>query len=160
VKGIFAVTDASANGSSLTANFRHRTPIAIRYGDMDTLGHVNNAKYLTYAEHARIRYVEDLGLWDGSQSSSGMIIARVVIDYKLPLTLQDGAVDVWTRCSRMGNKSADFETLIVTRRNGELVVAATCTVTGVAMDYQQNRSIPLPQQWRDIITAYEPALEG
>jgi acyl-CoA thioester hydrolase len=154
------MSESSSSDSSLTAGFRHRTPIAIRYGDMDSLGHVNNAKYLTYVEHARIRYVEDLGIWDGSQSSSGMIVARVIIDYKLPLTIQDGTVDVWTRCSRLGNKSADFETLIVTRRDGALIVAANCTATGVAMDYQQNRSIPLPQSWRDVMIAYEPALEG
>jgi acyl-CoA thioester hydrolase len=154
------MSDNAPNDSPLTANFRHRTPMLIRYGDMDTLGHVNNAKYLTYAEHARIAYVQDLGIWDGSQSVTGFIIARVIVDYKLPLTIQDGTVDVWTRTSRLGNKSADFETLIVTRRNGALAVAASLTVTGVAMNYQENVSIPLPQSWRDIIVTYEPALKS
>ncbi|MBT3338732.1 MAG: acyl-CoA thioesterase [Anaerolineae bacterium] len=38
-------------------------PIEVRYGDLDPQGHLNNAKYLTYFEQARIRYFVELGLF-------------------------------------------------------------------------------------------------
>ena len=36
-------------------------PIEVRYGDLDPQGHVNNAKYLTYFEQARVHYLISLG---------------------------------------------------------------------------------------------------
>lgn len=145
---------------SPTAGYRHMIPMTIRYGDMDTLGHVNNAKYLTYVEQGRIHYVRDLGLWDGGLSEYGMIVARITIDYKLPLTMDDGTVQVWTRTSRLGNKSFDVESLIVTERGGTPAVAAMAQAVIVVMDYQQNVPVGMPQAWRDIVTGYEPALQG
>ena len=39
---------------------KHRTPIQIRFKDVDALGHVNNANHLSYFEYARIRFFDDL----------------------------------------------------------------------------------------------------
>ncbi|MBC8100634.1 MAG: acyl-CoA thioesterase [Armatimonadetes bacterium] len=138
--------------------YRYYTPMTIRYGDMDTLGHVNNAKYLTYLEQARVSYFRDNGLWDGALSALGLIIARVTIDYKLPLTTADGTIDIWTRCNRLGNKSFDIEHQIITRRTGDAVIAATGTTVIVVFDYQKQMAIALPDAWRALLLAYEPAL--
>ncbi len=35
---------------------RHIEPVTVRWGDMDSMGHVNNAKYFTYCESARMSY--------------------------------------------------------------------------------------------------------
>lgn len=35
------------------ALFHYWVPVEVRYADLDTQGHVNNATYLTYFEHAR-----------------------------------------------------------------------------------------------------------
>jgi acyl-CoA thioester hydrolase len=127
------------------AGFTYHIPIDIRYGDMDTLGHVNNAKYLTYIEQARIRYVREAGLWDGNISKVGVIIAKITMEYKLPLTMDDGTVDVWTRCSRIGGKSFDLENLII-RKDG--AVAASAVTVCVVFDYQANVSVAVPEVWR------------
>lgn len=140
-------------------NFRYHTPMVIRYGDMDTLGHVNNAKYLSYLEHARVSYFHDLKLWDGALSSLGMIIARISIDYKLPLTMQDGTVDIWTRCSRLGTKSFDIENLIIVNRGGVEQIAAQATTVTVVFDYSSNATVALPDAWRDRLVEYEPGLK-
>ena len=42
--------------------YRHSIPMEIRFADIDSLGHVNNAAYLTYMEQARLRYVRDVGV--------------------------------------------------------------------------------------------------
>lgn len=36
--------------------FRHRETLAVRWGDMDAMGHVNNAAFFTYCESARMSY--------------------------------------------------------------------------------------------------------
>jgi acyl-CoA thioester hydrolase len=140
------------------AGFRFYTPMSVRYGDMDTLGHVNNAKYLTYIEQARIAYFHENHLWDGSVSNLGVIVAKISIDYKLPLTMQDGIVDIWTRCSRLGSKSFDLENVIITRRSGESAVAASATVVLVVFDYRANATVVMPDAWRETLLAYEPDL--
>jgi acyl-CoA thioester hydrolase len=136
--------------------YRHHTPVMIRYGDMDTLGHVNNAKYLTYIEQSRLGYFGDLMQWDGSRSGVGLILAKVTVEYKAPLTVADGMVNVWTRTSRIGTKSFDMEHLVIRAKDG-LVAAAGFTVM-VAYNYAESATVALPDEWRQRISAYEPAL--
>lgn len=41
--------------------------LEVRYRDLDPLGHVNNAVYLSYIELARVRYFELLGIAGGAR---------------------------------------------------------------------------------------------
>ena len=135
--------------------FRHATPLQVRWGDMDALGHVNNAVYLTYLEQARIAYTQNLDIWHGSTEALGMIVARVVMDYKLPLTHAD-TIKVYTRVSRLGNKSYDMEQQIVLDDGG---VAAKATFTIVVYDYVAQQSALIPPEWRAKWIDYEPELD-
>lgn len=135
--------------------FRHHVPIQVRWSDMDALGHVNNARFLTYCEQARIDYFVALTLWSGEQDKIGLIVAKIVLDYKLPLRFGDD-VHVFTRCSRLGNRSLDTEQLVVRVKEGQTEVAAVGTITGVVYDYVQNQSAPIPEAWRARILDYEP----
>ncbi len=138
-------------------SFRHRHRVEIRFADLDSLGHVNNAMYLTYMETARIRYFHVLKLWEERQSSRiGPIMARAELDYRLALTLDDDAALVLSRCVRLGNKSYQMEQIVTRERDG--AVAAVGQIVLVAYDYQQQVSIPLPDAWRAAIRDYEPAL--
>jgi acyl-CoA thioesterase FadM len=38
-----------------------RIPISVRWRDMDSMGHVNNAKYISYLEEARVRGCRSCG---------------------------------------------------------------------------------------------------
>lgn len=137
--------------------FRYQTPIEVRFADLDALGHLNNAKYLTYIEQARIIYVRDVCGWDGDWHELGMILARTEIDYKLPIDFKDKA-RVYIRVSRLGGKSFDME-YIITRQRGELEeIAANVKTVMVAYNYEQDISIPVPETWRERILAFEPAL--
>ncbi len=109
-------------------------------------------------ESGRIQYFRDLGLWDGLPRLIGPIMAKATIDYKLPLNLEDGAIEVYTRCSRLGNKSYDMEHLIIRFRDDQPNIAASGLIVLVAYDYRANQSILLPDKWREMITEYEPSL--
>ena len=59
-------------------DFVHRE--RVRFRDLDSLGHVNNAVFLTYLEEARIGYLVPHGA-----EAANMILARVEIDFRAPL---------------------------------------------------------------------------
>jgi acyl-CoA thioester hydrolase len=132
-------------------NFFH--PIEVRYGDLDPQGHVNNAKYLTYCEHARISYLSHLGLWKGgSFLDIGIILADVKITFHAPI-LFGQKVQIGVRTTRMGNKSLTVEHCIEQVPDSQTY--ADSTVILVAYDYHQQSTIPIPKGWRKTIAEFE-----
>ncbi len=134
-------------------NFRHATPMTVRFGDLDAMGHLNNARYFTFTEQARIEYVEQVCGWGGDWQTLGMILAKTAMDFKKPVLYGDKVI-VYTRCSRLGGKSFDLEYVIV-RGDDEDIVATSSSVM-VAFDYVTQQTIPVPEHWRERIIAYEP----
>ncbi|GIV34050.1 MAG: thioesterase [Chitinophagales bacterium] len=135
------------------AGFRHCTDIQIRFADIDSMGHVNNARYLTYIESARIAYFKQV-LQTGMHSSPGFILAKATVDFLLPL-LFDDKIQVYTRCSRIGTKSFDLEYEIVKMQGNGVITAARAHTVLVAYDYAAQKSIPIPSAWKQIISEFE-----
>jgi acyl-CoA thioester hydrolase len=134
--------------------FRYSVSIPVRYADIDAQRHLNNVAYFAYMEHARVMYLHETGLWQGQDFESiGTILAETSCSYKAPGYFGD-TVTVWTCVSYLGNKSFRFEYRLETER-GEI---ATGWSVQVCYDYAQQRSIPIPDRWRQTITAYEPGL--
>jgi acyl-CoA thioester hydrolase len=121
-------------------DFVHRE--SVRFRDLDGMGHVNNAVFLTYMESARLAYFKSLGL--GDNPLEGMILARAEIDFRSPIALGE-QVEVGTRTGRIGTKSFDLEQEVWA--DGRL--AAKGKFVLVAYDYTANRSKELPAGWRD-----------
>lgn len=135
------------------SDFHYAQPIVVRYGDLDPQGHVNNAAFITYLEHARVGYIQHLDLWDGrSFLSIGFILARIELDYKAPIQLND-QVEVAVRTSRLGNKSLDMEYLVRQAEGGKIFGAGR--TVQVAYDYQTGKTVPLQDSWREIIQQFE-----
>lgn len=133
--------------------YRFYQPIEIRYGDLDPQGHLNNAKYLTFMEQARINYIKHLGLWNGSSFLEiGIILAEISILFRAPV-LFGQPVHVGTRVTRLGNKSIDMEYRMEdTQTQQELATGASVLVT---YNYHENQSIPIPDHWRRAINDFE-----
>jgi len=74
-------------------------PMGIRWRDVDSYGHVNNAVYLTYLEEARDRWVEQ------TLPDTNFVIVRVAIDYRRELSLGDEEVVVTCRGIGYGTSS-------------------------------------------------------
>lgn len=135
--------------------FRCSVSVPIRYADIDAQRHLNNVAYFTFMEHARVEYLREVGLWSGEDFGAiGMIVAETSCHYKAPGFLGE-TVTVWTRCSYLGEKSFHFSYRLETER-GEI---ATGRSVQVCYDYAQQRSIPIPDVWRETIVAYEPGLD-
>ena len=58
----------------------HRYDVAVRWSDEDRLGHVNNSRYLTYTEDARLSWLVDSPAGNGS-----IILAHTEIDFVRPV---------------------------------------------------------------------------
>ena len=128
-------------------------PIEVRYGDLDPQGHVNNAKFLTYMEQARVAYMKELGLWNGgSFLEFGLIVAEIRISYHKPVLFGD-PIEVGLRTTRIGNKSLNMEYSI--EHSQTRAVFARASSIGVAYDYALGQSIAVPDAWRAAITTYE-----
>lgn len=83
-----------------------RTTVAIRWGDMDAFKHVNNARYLTYLEQARLAWFDELGdpSWLGPRCAP--IMAAAQVNYRKPITWPEcSAVEVELVCQRLGHSS-------------------------------------------------------
>jgi len=129
----------------------------IRFVDIDAFGHVNNAHYLTYFEQARVKYFDDIVGWKYDWSKQGIILARVEINYILPIYFRDDVV-IRTRCSRLGNKSFDMEYQLIKIDKGVEVLLADGKTVMVAFDYEENQSIPIPELWKKVVIDYEEGL--
>lgn len=134
--------------------FRFSTTLEVRWRDLDALGHVNNAVYFTYLEQARFQYLRELGLIPSDPFGIGMILAEARCQFKSPLELGE-RVTIYTRVSELRNSSFIFEYRI---EGEDGRVAATARSVQVCYDYQNQRSVPIPDKWREAITAYEPGL--
>jgi acyl-CoA thioesterase FadM len=64
-------------------------------------------------------------------------------------------VIVFTRCSRLGNRSFDTEQTIARVKGDELEVAANAKIILVVYDYHAGKSARMPETWRDKLKAYE-----
>ena len=134
--------------------FKHKTPIQVRFVDIDKLGHVNNAVHLSYYETARVHYFHSLFGTQIDWEKTGMILAKSEIEYFKPIHLEDELI-AYTRINSLGNKSFEIENQLVRKTaSGEEIGSQGKSII-VCFDYLQKETIPIPDQWRKIISAYE-----
>jgi acyl-CoA thioester hydrolase len=106
------------------AIFSHH--MSVRWREMDALGHVNNAQYLSYVEETRV-------LWFGAMASdwqaqnSAPIVAGIHMDFRKPLHWPE-KITVSLYAMKKGTKSATIAHRIVSAKNADLVYAEGYTV--------------------------------
>ncbi len=127
-----------------------RVPIDIRWRDLDPLGHVNNAVYLSYFELGRVRYVQ--ALLPGAQPVDArtpiprdfqFIVAEIRISYRSPATMDDRP-ELAIHISRVGRKSFVFEYVLTDMNTGRLIADGSSVM--VCFDYRTGESRPVPEE--------------
>jgi acyl-CoA thioester hydrolase len=113
--------------------------------------HVNNAKYLTFIESARVAYYTEVsGIKDPREF--GMTVASAKVDFIKPIFFGQ-SIDVFTRTSRIGNKSWTLEHELRDRQTGDLM--ASGYTVNVYYDYETEQSRILPDEIIDNLERYE-----
>ena len=126
-------------------------PIEVRFRDMDSMGHVNNAVFFTYFENARIAYWRAVPAIRSRQALD-YILARAECDFRIPTTVED-ALTCHIRVSSFGRSSFTFEYLLRDERSGR-VVAEGRTVQAL-YDYALGKTKPLDAALRGAIEEFE-----
>jgi acyl-CoA thioester hydrolase len=90
---------------------RFRYDCALRWSDMDVYGHVNNARFLTLYEEARValffKVARDAGL---TSFEDGIVIYRHEIDYLRPVDYGDPVrIELWISEIRASRFVVDYE---------------------------------------------------
>ena len=132
-------------------DFIYFKKVEARWGDMDGLRHINNAKYLTFLETARLEYLSTLGIdinrWDSKES---VILASMKIDYHKQSSYPN-IYEIGCKISRIGNKSFDIFNAIFESSSNNLILTGTFTI--VCFDYHLQKTISVPDS---IKNAYHP----
>ena len=123
----------------------------VRWDDLDAMGHVNNAKYLTYAQEARFLWAtEEFSGAMRETSLIEMVVARAEIDFVEPIYEGGRFVDVEITIGKIGNSS--FNMLFTIGDQGK-VFAKVMTVQ-VAISTETMKSRPLTDKEREFLTKY------
>jgi acyl-CoA thioester hydrolase len=125
-------------------------PIEVRWRDLDPMGHVNNAVYFSYLEHARIGYArallpdaEPLDATRPLARAFQFIIASASCDFRSPALLGEPLV-VAVYVSRVGHKSFVFDYRLTVGDTGRLVAEGRSTQ--VWYDYIAGHSLAVPAE--------------
>lgn len=121
----------------------------IRETDLDFLGHVNHAKYLSMLEEARWEMISDRGYGLGQLQKAMIspVILQVNIQYKKEICNRERIV-IETHTKMPSSKVGTLEQ-IVRNENGD--IAAIATITYGIMDLEQRGLIHPPTTWLEAI---------
>ncbi|MCU0296574.1 MAG: acyl-CoA thioesterase [Candidatus Nanopelagicales bacterium] len=122
--------------------------VALRWSDMDALGHINNSEYLRYLEQARIEFLSEAAA-AGVPREAGLLVARHEVDYRKPMPYQREPVEVPTWIDRIGTTSFTFGHEVI---GGEVVYARARTVI-VCID-DAGRPTPVPTTMRKYLEQF------
>ncbi len=135
------------------SDFMHWSEMPVLWGDVDRLGHVNNAQYFRYAEEARTRYLEkpfkDIQL---NWNETGPVLAEIQCQFIRQLH-HPAVVEIGSRTVRIGNSSMQIAQAFFDKATGVLV--ATTMGRIVWFDFRQQQSMRIPDAMRSSIMQLE-----
>ena len=134
----------------------HELRLPILWGDMDSLGHVNNGVYFRYMEQARVTWIQSLHA-ALSVNGEGPVIANAFFNFYRPLVFP-GDVVVRLYVAQPGRTSIDTYAS-VERADEPGFTYAAGGATLVWVNQSSGRPAQLPEAFRALAAAM-PALPG
>ncbi len=122
-----------------------RVPLSVRWRDLDAFNHVNNSKFLSYLEEARLRWMMSLpGEW--IDENVAPVVAAATINYRRPIAWPNEIV-VELFVERLGNTSLTIGHRILDASN-DTTLYADGHVVMVWIDRQRGQAATLPDAVR------------
>ena len=129
--------------------FNHKA--FVRWDDLDAFGHVNNAKYLVYAQEARFEWgYQQFAEKKEDSALIEMVVARGEVDYLVPITIGGAYYDVNLWVESLGNSS--FAMAYQVEKDG--VIFAKIKTVQVMIDLASRKSRPINEIERNFLTKY------
>jgi acyl-CoA thioester hydrolase len=133
--------------------FKYSALARVWFSDTDAQGVVYYGRYLPYFDHARVEYHRHLGLRPRVEGTSAEFVMRASqIEYHAPATFDD-LLEIFVRIARIGRTSATYDHAAHRVEDDRLMVTATQTL--VLVDPDARRSIPIPDDYREAVRAFE-----
>ena len=124
------------------AMFEH--PVTVRWSDVDALGHVNHAVFLTYLEEGRDAFFTQVF------GDPIYVVVRIELDLRAEVHHPDRRVTVRIEVERLGTTSLTTRETILTPA-GE--VAAEARVVTVRWDADHGKPVPFSEAERARLAA-------
>ena len=123
----------------------HSTTIAVRWGDMDAYGHVNNTVYFRYCEQARVEWSERIGYPVRTDAGEGIVIINAACTFLIPI-VYPATVLVDMFAGEPGRSSV--MTWYELRVEGDDRLFAEGSAKAVWMSHVTGKSLPMPEALR------------
>jgi acyl-CoA thioester hydrolase len=125
---------------------------AVRWGELDAVGHVNHTVVLRWFESCRLELLSTIGLGSpGIAAPLGIILAALHCDYREPVHYP-GTVHVGLRVEKVGHTSLRFGHAIFTATDPTPAAAGGAVV--VLYDYENRRPTPITARIRESLEPY------
>lgn len=136
--------------------FRHWNTILTRFRDLDPMGHVNSTVYFTYFEVGRTDYFEKSGLSARRVPGKwGIPVVSQTCNYRQQV-FHPATLEVGVRCAELREKTVHLEYAVFLADSDTLVAEGQSV--SVWVDLAIPKSVPLPDDLRQVLTDYESAL--
>jgi acyl-CoA thioester hydrolase len=122
-----------------------RVTLGVRWGDMDSFQHVNNAIYLRYLEEARVQWLAGISGMSLTGDIAPVLVASQV-NYRKPIEWPAEIV-VELFVEKLGNSSLTMGHRMLAAADST-VLYSDGSVVMVWIDTQTGKSVPLPEAVR------------
>ncbi|MBA2639341.1 MAG: acyl-CoA thioesterase [Nocardioidaceae bacterium] len=110
--------------------------VPLRWRDLDAYGHVYYGEYLTLLDEARVAMLKAaLGPTDPQ-----FVVARVELDYRSQVTVEDGPLAAEVQVERVGNSSLTLRERL-SSNDGRLVLESRVVVVLYDLDARKPRQV-------------------
>lgn len=131
--------------------FHHVMPAQLRWSDVDQFGHVNNSVYFQLFDMCKTKYVLEV-VGQDTLKQVAIVVASIKADFLAPIFYPDEIV-IQSKITHMGNKSFVIRQRAVNIRTKEVKCEGYTTM--VTYDMTNNCSIPIPDDFRAKVEAFE-----
>lgn len=132
-----------------TKKLVHEMVIPIRWGDMDAMGHVNNANYFRYMEVIRLEWMRTMGHRLDGRTAQGVVIVNAFCSFHRQFEYPG---DILARMYVSDPGRTSFESwTTMTKVQEPQAVYASGGATIVWADYTKQKSAPLPDWLRSAV---------
>ena len=138
--------------STMKENYPFIYSAAIKWGEMDALGHLNNTVYFKFSEEARIHLLLELGISVSMSMKMGPMLAYIDCQFKAPVVFPDSLI-VGTWIEDIGHSSMHIMHHYYSQVKGDLVAKTKSVV--VYVDYEKGAKIMVPEKVRTMIRAHQ-----
>jgi acyl-CoA thioester hydrolase len=133
------------------SSYAFSTEVKVRITDLNYGGHLGNEMILSYAQQARVEWLESLGYGELSLEGAGIIMADAAVQYKAEghagdMLLLEIAVD---EISRVG---FDLYYRMLNKQSGETIALAKTGI--ICFDYSSRKVVPIPEAAREKLEEY------